>query len=1428
MFNYVMNINLLIRVPFVLLTVLFSLSSTYSQSNLPICNCTVNAGMDKQICEPGGAIQLNGTATGNPLSYKWTPSFGLSNPNIKNPVATVSNTTTYTLTIECLSNINIVDNADFQQGNTGFTSDYTNAADLIPEGLYAITTNPALVHPGFAPCSDHTGGGNMMVVNGAGTPGLDVWCQTIPVTPNTDYAFETWVTTVVNASPALLQFSINGGTIGPVFQAPAVNCQWVQFTATWNSGSSNFATICIVNQNTTLGGNDFALDDISFKEICLIQDDVNITVNPIQHTDIEASICEGQTYKVGNQTFSNEGSYDIKLKTWKNCDSIVNLELSVIEVLAVIDPPDNLDCGLTEIVLHGDQSSFGSEYTYKWTTTNGHIVSDPTLWEVIVDKPGTYKLTVTYSYNGITCTKSTSVLVSTDYTKPKLNAGKDGLLTCNDSLLTLHGMPINPINNYSVNWFTPNGKIVSKTDTLDPLIGSPGMYIMQLTSNYNGCTAYDTVLVTTDSSLPLAIIDGIPKLNCYNPEIWLDGTKSNNGPNYNFQWNTNGGAFDSKVDSLKVKISTTGEYSLTVIDKNTGCKTIGKITITSDFQDPLADAGLTDTLSCQALSLDLLASSNVPDSIAIYKWSTNQGKILGETDTLSTTIAAPGVYYFSVQNKLNGCLTLDSVIIAKDINVPTAYAGLDDTLTCVQNEVLLNATGSSAGSDFIYEWKTLDGKINGASNNINAVSDTTGTYVFTVYNQLNGCKSSDTVIVLSDKNMPVANAGLDNELTCKMLTLVLDGTNSSLGNIYKYQWLTQNGNIVSGDLSNKATIDKAGIYAIEVLNTKNGCVQYYTVNVTEDKLLPDVTVIPTIEITCKNPQTNLSATNNDLTGASFTYLWTTNTGNIISGANSLSPLIGMEGTYTLITTNDKNGCTDSDDVLVNNLSELPIVNAGIDTVLTCKNTSIVLNGTVSYSGQDISIGWTSTTVPIQSGNNTYTPIINGSGIYTLTIIDTITGCVGKDEVMVTQDTISPKANILIPDKLSCKVLSIDLNASIIEPSWEYLWSTINGNIVSSTNSGKATVDKIGLYQLVITDSENGCSSTLSTTVLEDKKLPVVDAGPSKLITCTQLKVKLEGKVISPVNNINYYWTKDGNQIPGSNILDPQIDQTGVYMLVVTDELNGCTASDTAMVTKNTNVPVSFTTEMIPPGCVQLGSVSVKSIEGGDAPYQFSINGGSLQPSNTFKSLKPGTYILLIQDKNGCELEDELTVPEPGKFEVQLPTDITIEFGLDQQLHPIMTLPVNLVDSVSWTPIEGLSCNDCMEPFASPINTTQYKIFVTDKTGCTATAKVRVYISKDFDLYIPNVFSPNADGINDLWHVFGDLKKVVKIKELRIFDRWGENMFEAFNFPVNDPAFGWNGKSRGKYLNPAVFVYYLIAEFADGSERLYKGDINLVR
>ncbi len=247
------------------------------------CAITVDAGPNQTICNPGQPVNLNASVSGNFLGVRWSPATGLSNPNILNPVATVNTTTTYTVTVNAASTQNLMFNGDFSQGFTGFSSNYVPGAGgpfglLSNEGTYAVSTSPSLTHTNFASFGDISGDGNMLVVNGAGVANQAVLCQTVTVTPNTNYAFSTFVASAISSSPARLQFSVNGQLIGSIFNASPTTGQWGQFYATWNSGGSNSATICIVNQNTALSGNDFCLDGLFFGELCEAIDDVTITV----------------------------------------------------------------------------------------------------------------------------------------------------------------------------------------------------------------------------------------------------------------------------------------------------------------------------------------------------------------------------------------------------------------------------------------------------------------------------------------------------------------------------------------------------------------------------------------------------------------------------------------------------------------------------------------------------------------------------------------------------------------------------------------------------------------------------------------------------------------------------------------------------------------------------------------------------------------------------------------------------------------------------------------------------------------------------------------------------------------------------------------------------------------------------------------------
>jgi gliding motility-associated-like protein len=217
-------------------------------------------------------------------SFFWSPSVGLSDPLLSNPIATPAATTTYVVQKKAYG-CNAVINADFEDGNTGFGSAYaylppSSGANTM-QAEYTVWTSPYPWNLYCGPCADHTTGtGKMLIVNGADVLGLPVWQQTIAVAPNTTYKFSTWLSSWSAAAPAILQFSVNGVNLGAPFTASSTTCLWQNFFQTWNSGSATTATISIVNQNTVYGGNDFALDDFFFGLVGNISDSITITVLP--------------------------------------------------------------------------------------------------------------------------------------------------------------------------------------------------------------------------------------------------------------------------------------------------------------------------------------------------------------------------------------------------------------------------------------------------------------------------------------------------------------------------------------------------------------------------------------------------------------------------------------------------------------------------------------------------------------------------------------------------------------------------------------------------------------------------------------------------------------------------------------------------------------------------------------------------------------------------------------------------------------------------------------------------------------------------------------------------------------------------------------------------------------------------------------------
>jgi gliding motility-associated-like protein len=187
----------------------------------------------------------------------------------------------------------------------------------------------------------------------------------------------------------------------------------------------------------------------------------------------------------------------------------------------------------------------------------------------------------------------------------------------------------------------------------------------------------------------------------------------------------------------------------------------------------------------------------------------------------------------------------------------------------------------------------------------------------------------------------------------------------------------------------------------------------------------------------------------------------------------------------------------------------------------------------------------------------------------------------------------------------------------------------------------------------------------------------------------------------------------------------------------------------------------------------------------------------------------------------------------------LPSKVSILSGLDKVIvsqgstyFPRMDLTFNnLPDLIlHWsitTPANRLSCTTCDDPSVTAIQNDTIKLTIKDSKGCQESKFIQLAIKNCNNIYIPNVFTPNGDNINDRFYPSSD-DCIKEINLLEIYDRWGDIVFKNEHFQANDPGAGWDGRFRNKPLDPAVFVYRMVAESNFGTLELYKGDITLIR
>jgi gliding motility-associated-like protein len=330
-------------------------------------------------------------------------------------------------------------------------------------------------------------------------------------------------------------------------------------------------------------------------------------------------------------------------------------------------------------------------------------------------------------------------------------------------------------------------------------------------------------------------------------------------------------------------------------------------------------------------------------------------------------------------------------------------------------------------------------------------------------------------------------------------------------------------------------------------------------------------------------------------------------------------------------------------------------------------------------------------------------------------------------------------------------------------------------------------------------------------------IPLTDAGHDTLV-CRDNFVQLNA-----TGATSYVWDASSS-LSCTDCASPLAAPADSTRYFVTGSTSfGCTARDSVIV----KVRQHFKVAVSPGENICVGSFVQLTATGADQ-YQWSPSAGLNNAGIASPIASPAVstlYTVIAIDNDHCFADTaSININVSPIPTVAAGVDITLGVGSSVQLQAAGSADVI---SWVWTPGSNLSCVTCPNPVASPKQTTQYSVEVMNSGGCKSSDALTVFVvCIKGNLFIPNTFSPNGDGINDMFYPRGT--GVYLIKSLRIYNRWGEIVFEKLNFNVNDASAGWNGLYKGQKLSPDVFVYTCEVVCENNEVLLSTGDVTLIR
>lgn len=1003
---------------------------------------------------------------------------------------------------------------------------------------------------------------------------------------------------------------------------------------------------------------------------------------------------------------------------------------------------------------------------YAWAPNSNFAglstVSNPMVYPTV-----TTTYTCSATFNG--CTSADSVVVTVYNIPPFGIIPVSDILSCGFGAIQLNavvnGNPVSPANPFKYTWAPATG--LSNPFIANPVYtpapsNSTTAYTVNVASAL--CVSSTTFTVTVDSVTET--MSSTITTCSYSATGTAAVTPVTGNQPYSYVWTT--GATTATAVNL-----TGGLYGVQVTD-NSGCTSRDTVTVYAPAAITFNAPVVTD-VSCPGGSngAAAIAATGGTGNIT-YAWSSGS--------TTNTAMNLTAATYVVTATDANACTatttvavgTLPSVTVNIAVTGVSCFGGNDGTATAVP---------AGGTSPYTYLWDT-----GATANGITAL--TTGNYPVTVTDN-SGC----TVSASGNVTQPPLLTSIEGTTNVSCFgdnsgSIIISPTGGTTP--YSYNWND------GSTLQNRINIP-AGIYMVTITDAK-GCNTFDTAVITQ----PNAALTFTdsiVNATCfglANGAVYLTVSGGT---PPYSYSW----GIGIASQNATNILAGNY--YPSVT--DNLGCLITNVATVTSPSAIVFADSVV-TDVTCFGKS---DGTATVNAYGGVGGYTYTWNGV-SGPDPDNSL--AAGTYNVIVTDT-NNCTASQTVVVAQPTMLTITitgqNALCYEGADGQAVDFAAGGT---PPYTYLWS-------DNQTSKTATLIPAGLYESTVTD-DMGCTTSGNVVIGQPAQIMYsVDSTPVKCVGAQNgtITVNVTSGGVPPYN---YAATKDLSDYNYTTDSVVQGLDTGYYTVLISDN-NGCTLLDTVYVPNA--VPDSFMIATDSTSCFGPqytdGAIHVKGLVGQNSPFQYKTDNSPLQFSGDFYNLAAGNHSIQIVNYNGCVTDTSATIGQPvqGITEV-LPHDTTMQLGETIQLFSSFSnYPASSIVSYNWVPSVGLSCVDCPDPVVnsySHIN--NYWLTVTYNKGCLSTDSATVIVIGTPQVFIPNSFTPNGDGNNDFFMIYGENIKTVGLK---IFDRWGEEVFDSEN-----QFLGWDGTYKGKAQPMGVYVYEAQITFLDNTQTLRTGSITLIR